>query len=97
MEPSVMCVSMCVCVCVCARLAGVFDRNIGRHHASSVISKRKKWSSQKNKIVMECYLLSEPNVRGYKKRMLSLWLNQGIIWVSEQGLGDQKNTIRRNS
>ena len=46
---------------------------------------------------MECYLLSEPNVRGYKKRMLSLWLNQGIIWVSEQGLGDQKNTIRRNS
>ena len=46
---------------------------------------------------MECYLLSEPNVRGYKKRMLSLWLNKGIIWVSEQGLGDQKNTIRRNS
>ena len=46
---------------------------------------------------MECYLLSEPKVRGYRKHMLSLWLNKGIIWVSEQGLVDQANTIRRNS
>ena len=30
---------------------------------------------------MECYLLSEPNVRGYRKRMLSLWLNKGMSWV----------------
>ena len=46
---------------------------------------------------MECYLLSEPKVRGYRKRMLSLWLNKGMFWVSEQGLVDQTNTIRRNS
>ena len=32
---------------------------------------------------MECYLLSEPKVRGYKKHMLSLWLNKGMFWVSE--------------
>ena len=34
--------------------------NIGRHHANPVISKRRKWTSQENKIVIECYLLSEP-------------------------------------
>ena len=32
--------------------------NIGRHHANPVISKGRKWTSQENKVVMECYLLS---------------------------------------
>ena len=46
---------------------------------------------------MECYLLSEPKIRGYKKRMLSLWLQKCMFWVSEQRLVDQANTICRNS
>ena len=46
---------------------------------------------------MECYLLSEPRIRGYRKHMLSLWLQKGMFWVSEQRLVDQANTIRRNS
>ena len=46
---------------------------------------------------MECYLLSEPKIRGYRKRMLSLWLQKGMFWVSEQSLVDQANTICRNS
>ena len=46
---------------------------------------------------MECYLLSEPKIRGYRKRMLSLWLQKGMFWVSEQRLVDQANTIRKNS
>ena len=46
---------------------------------------------------MECYLLSEPKIRGYRKRMLSLWLQKGMFWVSEQRLVDQANTTRRNS
>ena len=71
--------------------------NIGRHHANPVISKRRKWTSQENKIVMECYLLSEPKIRGYRKRMLSLWLQKGMFWISEQRLVDQANTIHRNS
>ena len=71
--------------------------NIGRHHANPITSKRRKWTSQENKIVMECYLLSEPKIRGYTKRMLSLWLQKGMFWVSEQRLVDQVNTIRRNS
>ena len=71
--------------------------NIGRHHANPVISERRKWTSQENKIVMECYLLSDPKIRGYRKRMLSLWQQKGMFWVSEQRLIDQANTIRRNS
>ena len=46
---------------------------------------------------MEYYLLSEPKIRRYRKRMLSLWLQKGIFWVSEQRLVDQANTIHRNS
>ena len=46
---------------------------------------------------MECYLLSEPKIRGYRKRMLSLWLQKCMFWVSEQRLVNQANTIRRNS
>ena len=46
---------------------------------------------------MECYLLSEPKIRGYRKHMLSLWLQKSMFWVSEQRLVDQANTIRRNS
>ena len=72
-----------------------FRQGNNGHHR--VISKRRKWTSQENKIVMECYLLSEPKIRGYRKRMLSLWLQKGMFWVSEQRLVDQANTIRRNS
>ena len=46
---------------------------------------------------MECYLLSEPKIRGYRKHMLRLWLQKGMFWVSEQRLVDKANTIRRNS
>ena len=73
------------------------QRNIGYQHAKPDISKRRKWTSQENKIVMECYLLSEPKITGYRKHMLSLWLQKGMFWVSEQRLVDQANTIRRNS
>ena len=36
---------------------------IGRHNANPVISKRRKWTRQKNKIVTECYLL-RPRLEG---------------------------------
>ena len=62
-----------------------------------VISKQRNWPRQENKIVMECYLLPEPEATGYRKRMLSLWLNKGVFWVSEQKLVDHPNTICRNS
>ena len=46
---------------------------------------------------MECYLLSEPKIRGYRKHMPSLWLQNGMFWVSEQRLVDHTNTVHRNS
>ena len=46
---------------------------------------------------MEFYLLSESKIRGYRKCMLSLWLQKGMFWVSEQRLLDQANSICRNS
>ena len=71
--------------------------NIGRHHANSVISKRTKWTSHENKTVMECYLLSEPKIREYRKHILSLLQPKGMFWISEQRLVDQANAIHRNS
>ena len=53
--------------------------DVNGSQANPVISKRRKWTSQENKIVMECYLLSEPKIRGYRKRMLSLWLQKGMF------------------
>ena len=47
------------------------QENSGRHYVNSAISKRRKWTSQENKIVMGCYLLSEPKIRGHRNRMLS--------------------------
>ena len=71
--------------------------SVGRHHANPFISKQKKWFNQENNVVMKCYLLSEPKVRGYRKRMLSLWLSKGMFWVSEQRLVEQVNIICRNT
>ena len=65
--------------------------SIDCHHANPVISKRKKWASQEDKIVMECYLLSQPKIRGYRKYILSLCQQKGMFWVSEQRLVDQPN------
>ena len=73
--------------------AGVLDRAT----LVVIIVKRRKWTSQENKIVIECYLSSEPKISGYRKCMLSLWLQKGMFWVSEQRLVGQANTIRRNS
>ena len=46
---------------------------------------------------MEWYLLSEPKIRKYRKHMLSLQLQKGMFWVSEQRLVYQANAIRQNS
>ena len=48
-------------------------------------------------MVLECYLLREPKIRGYRKLKLSLWQQKGMLSVSEKRLVDQANTICRNS
>ena len=46
---------------------------------------------------MECYLLSKPKIRGYRKHMLSLWLKKGYVLDIRTKIVDQANTVRRNS
>ena len=46
---------------------------------------------------MKCYLFSEPELRSYRKRILSLRLNKGMFWVSQQRLVYRTNTTSRNS
>ena len=77
-------------------LAGVLDRRT-LVVIMRILSLARERTSQENEIVMECYLLSEPKIREYRKRMLSLWLQKGTFLVLEQRLVDQANTIRRNS
>ena len=52
------------------------QRNIGHHHVNPVISKRKSGLAKRIEIVMDCYLSSQPKIRGYRKCMLSLWLQK---------------------
>ena len=44
---------------------------------------------------MECYYLSEPGEKGYRKRMHAIWNQQGMFSVTEQRLVDQANQIRK--
>ena len=46
---------------------------------------------------MECYLLNEPKITVYREHVISLWLQKGKFWVSEQRLVDQANTTCSNS
>ena len=64
----------------------------GRHQATARI----KWSKEVNKIVMRCFYKSEPNKRGYRKRMLEIWTDIGVFEVTEQRLADQSRAIRIN-
>ena len=41
--------------------------------------------------------MSSPKIRGYRKRILSLWQQNGMFSVSEQRLVDLAKTICRNS
>ena len=42
---------------------------------------------------MECFYLSDPKTRGYRKRMHMLWKDRKMVHVTEQRLIDQKNQI----
>ena len=60
------------------------QRGPGRHATA-----RKKWSKEVNKIVMRSFFKSEPNKRGYRKKMLEIWKDIGVFEVTEQRLADQ--------
>lgn len=69
------------------------QRGPGRYQTTANRRIRKKWSQEENRTVMECFYLSSPNRRGYRKRMHDLWKNKGTLDITEQRLIDQKAQI----
>ena len=65
------------------------QRRPGRHQATA----RQKWSKTLNRLVMYCKFKSEPNRRGYRKRMMDVWRDKGVFEISEQRLVDQARAI----
>ena len=64
----------------------------GRKQATA----RMKWTKEVNKLVMKCYIKSNPRVRGYIKRMMALWNDIGVYKINQQRLADQVRAIKRN-
>ena len=71
----------------------------GRHPATGEQrQKRLGWSKEDNKRLFECYIRSEPERKGYRKRLLNLWkarnINNELTEVTEQRLADQVRQIK---
>ena len=58
------------------------------------MAERHNWTIEENVKVMECFYMSNPTKRGYRKRMHELWNSVFPEFVvSEQRLLDQKTAI----
>ena len=55
-----------------------------------------KWEKEVNKIVIECWIRSEPTKRKYRQRMKQIWDEIGVFDVTEQRLADQAKQIITN-
>ena len=73
------------------------QRGPGRKPATA----RLKWSRDVNKVVMKCYLKSDPvnengvPIRGYRKRILKLRQEIGPFESTEQSVCDKARSIRK--
>ena len=67
-----------------------------RHQATADRRKRVHWTKELNKLVMKCYLKSDPSKRGYRKRMLEIWNKIGVFETTEEQLTGQALCIRNN-
>ena len=70
----------------------------GRIHATATVPRRKGSRidcSDLNRTVIECYILSEPERRGYLDRMREIWLQKGLFEDTKQHLGDQVRQITK--
>ena len=75
------------------------QRRPGRHpFTAEQRQKRLGWSKEDNKRLFECYIRSDPERRGYRKRLLDLWkarnINNELTEVTEQRLANQVRQIR---
>ena len=76
------------------------QRQPGRHPATAELRrKRLGWLKEVIKRLFECYIRSEPDRRGYRKRLLDLWkarnTNSELKEVTEQILADQVRQIKK--
>ena len=75
------------------------QRRPGSHPATAEQrQKRLGWSKEDKKRLFECYITSEPERRGYRKRLLDLWkarnIDNELTEVTEQRLADQVRQIK---
>eukprot|EP00112_Aurelia_sp_Birch-Aquarium-sp1_P004156 Seg1472.5 transcript_id=Seg1472.5/GoldUCD/mRNA.D3Y31 product="hypothetical protein" protein_id=Seg1472.5/GoldUCD/D3Y31 len=70
----------------------VTQRGPGRYPTTA----RMKWTKEVNKLVIKCFYKSDPNQRGYRKRMINIWKEIGVFDITEQRLADQSRAIRTN-
>ena len=63
---------------------------LGHHRTTAKGGKRRKWSQEVNRIVIECFYGSNADVVGYIERIHMFWKEKGMFDVKEQGLFDQK-------
>ena len=57
--------------------------------------KRVRWSQKENRSVWKCYLKSEPEKRGFMKRLKQLWEEDGGRYATEKQLRGQVSNIKR--
>ena len=67
-----------------------------RHSATATTRRRRKWSKADNEIVVESYLKSNPDVRGYGARMLKIWNDKVMFLTTENYLTGQLRQIKGN-
>ena len=56
---------------------------------------RRIWSTQDNHTLMKFYYQSQPDKRGYRKRLLSIWNKNKMFAATEQRLCDQVRIIMK--
>ena len=57
--------------------------------------KRRTWTREENKLVLECYFRSNPSQRGYRKRMIEICQECSTFQTTSQRLADQVRTITK--
>ena len=58
--------------------------------------KRRTWTREENKLVLECYSRSKPSQKGYRERMIEIWQECSTFQTTSQRLADQVRTITKN-
>ena len=51
---------------------------------------------KKGIVVMKCYIKSSPDRRGYRRRIMAIWSEEGICEITEQRLACQARAIKTN-